>query len=345
MAGGVDFNLPYIVRGQNLVLLGNLAADGGAAVGDPTYARFVIDYPNDRADIVARFDRIGAGFTPALGFVQQAGVMRYAGNTAITPRPEALGALERPLRAVGVRRLLLNVLGWNYVRSLGGSGRWGLSNATFTVTPLGAELESGDEFELSVVRSYDVPDEPFELFPGAEVRAGRYRWDRVQLDVLTSGARPLVAEATASAGEFYDGRSWEAAAALRARFQPHVLASVEYGRTEIRLPQSDGTLGDTPADPAAEVRLRRFAAQYARARLDIAASPRLNTTLFAQWDNESERVALNARLRWTTSPGSDAYLVWNSVWPSDLPGGLSSVRWRRPAAGALVAKYVRYLRL
>ncbi|GLC23811.1 carbohydrate binding family 9 domain-containing protein [Roseisolibacter agri] len=336
LAGGVDFNLPYIVRGQNLVFLGNVAADGGAAAGDPTFARFVIDYPNDHADIVARFDRVGAGFVPALGFVQQAGVMRYSGNTAITPRPQALGPLAAPLRALGVRRLLFNALGWNYVRALGGSDQRGLSNARFTVTPLGAELESGDEFELSVVRTYDVPGEAFELFPGADVPAGRYRWDRVELDVTTSGARPLVADVTASVGDFYAGRSWEVEGALRARFQPHVLASVEYGRTGIRLPADTGDVGAVPL---------RFAAQFARARVDVAASPRLNTTLFAQWDNESERVALNARVRWTSSPGSDAYLVWNSAWPSDLPGGLSGVPWRRPTGGALVAKYVRYLRL
>ena len=342
-AGGIDFNLPFIVRGQNLVFLGNVAADGGAASGDPTFARFMVDYPNDHADIVARFDRIGAGFIPALGFVQQAGVMRYSGNTAITPRPHALGSLAGPLRAIGVRRLLFNALGWNYVRALGGSGRHGLSNASFTVTPLGAEFESGDEFELSVVRSYDVPDEAFELFPGAEVLAGRYRWDRMELDVTTSGARPLVADVTASTGQFYGGRSWDVEGALRARFQPHVLASVEYGRTSIRLPTADPGGADDPTSPAVDERPLRFAAQYARARLDVATSPRLNTTLFAQWDNESERVALNARLRWTTSPGSDAYLVWNSTWPSDLPGGLSGVPWRRPAGGALVAKYVRYM--
>ncbi len=331
-AGGVDFNLPYFVRGQNLVVLGNLAADAGGAPGDPTYARLVIDYPNDHADLVARFDRVGAGFDPALGFVQQAGVMRYAGSTAITPRPRHLGPLGPPLRALGVRRLRLNALSWNHVQRLPGGGRRGLSNASYSVTPLGAEFESGDEFELRLVRTVDAPSAPFELFPGAAVPARRYRWDRVLLDATTSAARPLVLDGVASAGQFYDGRSWEAEAALRARFQPHVLASVEYGRAAVRLP-------DDSAGP------RRFAAQFARTRLDVAASPRLNTTLFAQWDNESERVALNARVRWTSSPGSDAYLVWNSAWPSDLPGGFSRVPWGRPAGGALVAKYVRYLRL
>ncbi|CAA9316302.1 MAG: hypothetical protein AVDCRST_MAG11-1791, partial [uncultured Gemmatimonadaceae bacterium] len=342
-AGGVDVTLPYIVRGQNLVVVASAAADGGDAAGDPTYARLVVDYPNDQADIVARFDRVGAGFVPASGFVRQAGVMRYSGNSAITPRPEALGPLGGPLRALGVRKLRFNALSWDYVQALGG----GLSNAFFAVTPLGAEFESGDEVELSLERAYDAPGEPFELFPGASVPAGRYRWDRVELDVTTSGARPLVAEGSVSAGQFYDGRSWAAEGSLRARLQPHVLAGLEYERTAIRVPRADGgdSAGVAPTDSAFARRGDevRFAAQVARARLDVAASPRLNTTLFAQWDNESGRVALNARVRWTRSPGSDAYLVWSSAWPADLAGGLAGVPWRRPSGGALVAKYVQYV--
>jgi hypothetical protein len=264
--------------------------------------------------------------------------MRYSGSTAITPRPRTLGPLAAPLRALGVRRLLFNAMNWSVVQALGG----GLDNATLTVRPLGAEFESGDHVELNLRRSYDVPGESFELFPGAAVAAGRYRWDRAELSGGTSPARPLVLDGTVSGGQFYAGRSWEASGALRARFEPHVLGSLEYGRTAIRWSRTEGV--GAPDGRGNDATLR-FAAQYARARIDVAASPRLNTTLFAQWDNESERVALNARVRWTTSPGSDAYLVWNSAWPSDLPGGFSAVPWRRPAGGALVAKYVRYVGL
>jgi len=325
-AGGVDFNFPFIVRDQNLVFLGGYSADGGPAPGDATYARFAIDYPNDHADIVLRADRVGAGFQPALGFVSQEGVMRYGGQVELTPRPSALGPLEKPLRRLRVRQLSFNLLEWSYVRHLDARG---LSNAQLEVRPLGAEFESGDEFELNFSREYDVPDEDFELIPGATVTAGRYAWDRVALGISTSRARTFAGDFEVSTGEFYSGRAWEAEGTLSARLEPHVLASVDYQRTVIRLPAAI-----PPFNP-------RFTAQEARVRLDVAASPRLNTTLFAQWDNESQRVALNARIRWTQSPGTDAYLVWNSAWPADLDGG---VPWRRPTGGALVAKYVRYFR-
>lgn len=327
-AGGVDFNLPFIVRDQNLIFLGGYAADGGPTPGDATHARLAIDYPNDHADIVVRADRIGAGFQPVLGFVSQGGVMRYGGQVEVTPRPAALGPLEKPLRRLRVRQLGFNLLQWNYVRHLDGRG---LSNAEFQVRPLGAEFESGDEFEVNLGREYDVPDQDFELIPGATVTAGRYHWDRLSLDISTSRARWVAANGEASIGEFYSGRAWEVDGSLSARLEPHVLASIEYQHTAVRLPAA----APASADP-------RFTAQEARVRLDVAASPRLNTTLFAQWDNESQRLALNARIRWTQSPGTDAYLVWNSAWPSDLDAG---VPWRQPTGGALVAKYVKYFRL
>ncbi|MCX5762919.1 MAG: hypothetical protein NTW72_15695, partial [Gemmatimonadetes bacterium] len=77
-------------------------------------------------------------------------------------------------------------------------------------------------------------------------------------------------------------------------------------------------------------------------RVDYAMTPRLNTTLFAQWNNESNRAALNARLRWTRTPGSDLYVVLNSAWPTELEG--RSIPWSRPMRGGVVVKYVQYLR-
>ncbi|MEK6769207.1 MAG: hypothetical protein AABY85_09500 [Gemmatimonadota bacterium] len=41
-------------------------------------------------------------------------------------------------------------------------------------------------------------------------------------------------------------------------------------------------------------------------------------------------------------PGSDAYLVWNSAWPTGLDRG---VPWGKPVRGALVGKLVYYFRV
>ncbi len=51
---------------------------------------------------------------------------------------------------------------------------------------------------------------------------------------------------------------------------------------------------------------------------------------------------MNARLHWIPNVGSDAYLVWNSAWPTGLGEGMP---WGRPAHGALIGKLVYYFRV
>ncbi len=326
-AGGVDFNLPFIVGGDNLVLLGSLAADGSSADGDPVFGRVMLDYPNDHADLVVRVDRIGAGFMPPLGFVRQAGIMRYSGNSAITPRPRNLGGFGRWLARRNVRRLRLNALGWQYIERLGG----GVDNASFSVQPLGAQFEDGSEFAVRMARRVDAPDDAFELFPGAMIDRGDYRWTRVEGEWNSSPARMLTFEVDASTGGFYRGRSSDVSIEAGLRVEPHLLVALELERVAFTLPTAGAT--DT-----------RFTANTVRARVDLAASARLNTTLFTQWDNESERLAVNARMRWIRAPGQELFVVWNSNWPTFLDAADGGIPWRRPAAGGLIVKYVHFLR-
>lgn len=308
-AYGVDFNLPWIIGGQNLVLLGNLAAHHDS-VGAParTHARVVIDYPNDHADLVLRLDRIDEGYAPRLGFISQAGITRVAGQAVLTPRP----------RRWGIRRFDFALLNWDVVHALDGP----LDNATFRVRPFGVQLESGGRLLLNVVRGIDAPREAFPIFPGTVLAPRRYEWTRGEVVVGTSPRRPVVATVTASAGGFYDGRSTDVNATVTAAVSPQLQLRVEALRTDARI----GT---------------GFTATTLRLRSDWAPSARANLTLFGQWDNLADRVSLNARLRWIPAPGSDLFLVWNSTWPSALPGG---VPWSRPQRGGLIAKYVRYFR-
>jgi hypothetical protein len=308
-AGGLDFNLPWIINGQNFVVLGNTAWNQTAAGAWSNHSRLMLDYPNDHADIVVRFDRVGEGFEPALGFVQQSGIHRFSGQAAITPRP----------RRWGIRRFDFNLGSWDWVTRLNGD----LDNASLEVRPLGAQFESGDSFEFNLQRRWDVPPEAFEIFPGSTITAGRYAWNRVEIGYEGSRRRAVVPEVSFSMGDFYDGTARELSASVSMRREPHVLLRAEYSRSAI----SRGAQG--------------FTASTVRLRTDYAFSPRLNVTGFAQYDNESERVTFNLRTRWTRSPGSDLYLVWNSLWPSSLESGIP---WRRPSRGALVVKYIQYLR-
>ncbi len=310
--GGVDFSLPYIVQGgQNLVVQGNAAWSRDSIGGDVGgHYRLVVDYPNDNADIVVRYDRIDAAYDPALGFVQQRGIHRLAGNTQLSPRPRTRSA---------IRRYEFNLIGYDLVWGIGG----GLDNASFNIKPLGLQFQTGDRIEFNVRRRYDAPGADFTLFPGATVAAGEYWWSRADVSYNGADARAVRFSLNASTGEFYDGRSTEVSGSVRVRRIPHILATLDVSRSAVTLATS------------------RFTANTVRLRGDYAFSPRLNATLFAQWDNQSNRASTNARVRWTVKPGSDLFVVWNSGWPTGLD---RPIPWSRPARGGLVAKYVYFFR-
>jgi hypothetical protein len=309
-ATGLDINLPFIVRGQNLVFIAGTAWTHDSTGGAPNYSRFVVDFPNDFADLVSRVERVEAGFNPTLGFVRSDGVVRYGGSFRITPRPNI------PY----VRQLEFNLLNYQYVQRIGG----GLDNAEFEVTPFGVRFDSGDEFEFNLQRAGDAPTEAFEIFEGTTVAPGTYWYDRWSLEYDGSSRRPVRISARADFGKFYHGGGEDYSIEVEGRWQPHLLWALEFGYTDGRFPTS------------------RFIARTTTARVDYALTPRLNTTLFAQWNNESDGGAINARLRWTRAPGSDLYVVLNSAWPTGLEG--RSIPWARPARGGVVVKYVHYLR-
>jgi hypothetical protein len=270
----------------------------------------MLDFPNDWADIVARVDRVDEGFDPALGFVQQSGIWRYGGSINYTPRP----------RRWGIRRFDFNFLTYNVVTDLAGR----LDNASYEVRPFGARFERGDAIEVNLQFNQDRPDRPFELFPGTTVAAGAYDWRRVEVQYSGTNAWRLVPDVKVSTGEFYDGRGTDVELSLRYALPPHALLSIE------ALNQQWSRAGSA------------FEARTARVRVDYAFSPRLNLTWFGQYDNESERTSVNARLRWTRRPGSDLYIVYNSTWPTALERGIP---WRRPLNGGVVVKYVHYVRM
>ncbi|MBI1723788.1 MAG: carbohydrate binding family 9 domain-containing protein [Gemmatimonadetes bacterium] len=317
LAGGADFEFPLLVRGQNLIPTALMAWSRDSA-GAPARSawRVFLDYPNDHADHFLAVSRIENGFDPALGFVRQDGIWRHTGALRFFPRPHRWG----------IRRLLFTVLQFDINTTLNGE----LDNSSYQVRPFGAQFEGGGEVALTLQRFEEVvppivtPGDSFEIFPGTVVLPGRYEWSRAELSLESSTGRPVQAEVQFSAGDYFSGTATEVESQVTVKVAPHFIGAAEWAVQRIRLATG------------------RFTAQAVSVRLDVAANPRLAGAAFLQWDNESERLAVNARVHWIPRPGSDAYLVWNSAWPTGLGRGIP---WQRPLRGALVGKLVYYFRV
>lgn len=311
LAYGADFNFPLLLHQQNIVPAAFVAwsLDGSGAPARSAWRAF-LDYPNDWADHFVAISRIENGFDPALGFVRQNGVWRYTAALRFAPRPHRWG----------LRNFSFKPIEFDISTDLNGR----LNNGFYEVRPFGFRTIAGDEFELNLQRYEDVPSDTFEIFPGTTVLPGRYAWNRAEVQLSTASSRPVGFEIGVSAGDYYTGSGSDVQLQLAVRAAPHVIGVLDGGVQRVRLATGS------------------FTTRVARLRLDYAATPRLATTAFLQYDNESERLAVNARLHWIPRPGSDVYLVWNSAWPMDLAGG---VPWRRPLRGALVGKVVYYFRV
>jgi hypothetical protein len=257
-----------------------------------------------------------------MGFVRRAGVWETTGHVDYQPRPGVLG----------IRRLdLTPIPSWDIVadRSTGDLTRpstW--QTADFEWHVLGGELQSGDQFEVNVVRDLDAPTDVFEIFRDVTVAPGRYWWTSANVQYESNVGRTVSVTSILSAGQFYDGHSSAAELGMTFRGGGHVIASGAYTVTSARL--SAGS----------------FTATQLNSHVEYAFNTRASFLGFLQYDNEERRADFNLRFHWIPVIGDDLFLVWNSGFTTepDAPWRFPGRRAiSHPLNGAFVVKAVHRL--
>jgi hypothetical protein len=241
-----------------------------------------IDYPNDLWDIALNYKSLGEDFAPSLGFVPRPGVQIATFNVVHQPRP------ARPILGLRVRQMFNE---WLNTLVMDPGGRWE-SYRSFTA-PINWRLESGDRFEVNWVPTGERLTAPFEIADGVTIPEGTYHWTRYRLEAGTAAKRRLSGQASWWFGDFYSGRLDELI--LTAAWKPSALFRVELNATRNvgRLREGD------------------FTQDLVGTRLRVNVSPDLQLNGYVQYDNASESVGTNTRLRWTFSPLGDLFVVYN----------------------------------
>lgn len=322
-AGGVDIDLPLVWGGRNIepsLWLAGTRVPGVA--GTPTAWRFGTDYPNDLFDNFVSLYRISSGFSPTLGFVRRTGIWATTGHIDFMPRPHVLGIRQLDLK--------VPIPSWDIIADVSGSllhaPDW--QTAEFEWRPLGGVFEDGSVFEVNVQRLLDAPREPFAIFHGVTVPAGRYWWTRGELQYETSPGRPLSASSLLSFGNFYGGTNTEVQLGTTWRPGGRLVAGVTLARSAVHLP------------------VGRFNALQLSTRVEYALNTRTDFLAFVQYNNDDQRVDANLRFHWIPTIGDDIYVVWTSGYSTDLaaPHRFPAVRGLdRPLSGGLVVKAVHRL--
>ena len=320
---GVDLDFPLVVRGHNvephLWLMGTRTSNSSAT---PLAWRISTDYPNDLFDNFISLYRIDDGFSPTMGFVRRSGIWETTGHIDYMPRPGVLG----------LRRLdLTPIPTWDIIadRTTGDLTRpstW--QTADFEWHALAGNLQSGDSFELNIVRDLDAPTTSFDVFREITIPPGRYWWTSANAQYETNAGRPLSVGAVLSTGQFYDGHSRTAELESTLRGGGHAILSVGYSATSARV--SSGA----------------FTATQLNGHLEYAFNTRTSFLGFVQYENEERRTDFNLRFHWIPKIGDDVFLVWNTGVTTDpdapwrFPGRSA---FSHPLNGAFIVKAVHRL--
>lgn len=236
-----------------------------------------LTYPNDRWFWDVSAVGIQENFNPALGFVNRAGIREYRGQLRRRWRPHE----DYWFRTYDMRIVPTITTGVDNR----------LHSVRLEIDPLFIDTTISDTFWLRGIYRHEDLDMDFEIRPGIIIPQDRYRMERVQFYLDTSRNRPFEFAVRLEYGRFFTGTSLETTFNFDWRVNKHVTLGGDYIQFLVRLPEGN------------------FTTRIARFNADLAFSNRVFWTNLIQWDNESQLLNWNSRLRWIVEPGREVILV------------------------------------
>ena len=242
-----------------------------------------------------RHERLGDNYRPSLGFVNRAGIRETEFEFGYRHVPED-GRYQ------------------SYVASIEVSDITNLDGATesqyITFEPLGLVGNADDRFDLYLYREREVLTSPFEIYDGVVIDIGDYSWNTAGVYMVTGDQREVIGAVYISDGDFYSGTRRNYYADLT--WQPSrffaIGAGIDYN--DIKLPGGN------------------FITRLLTMRSDVAFSSTWSWSTLAQYDNESDELSINSRLRWIRRAGQEMIFVVNHGYLVDERTPDSPRNWR-----------------
>ncbi|MFG0258531.1 MAG: DUF5916 domain-containing protein [Phycisphaerales bacterium JB043] len=233
-------------------------------------------YPNEPFNATLFVAQVEDEYNPALGFSAIRGIRSYESSARYRWREEGAGFVDLTVAGAHTTDLDDEVV-----------------TSSLTMPHLRVQNSSGDHAVAYSYTTRERIDQPFIISQGVTIPPGRYDALRFGAGVGTAVKRPVYATVLIEGGEFFEGNREDYI--FRITWKPS-----PYFNTEFNLIQNDVDL------PYGE-----FTTRIGRLRLNMALNPDVSWSNFAQYDNVSETLGWNSRLRWTVTPGNDIFLELN----------------------------------
>lgn len=286
IGGDFHFSFNDFLGDKNLVIHGTAArSDLQNGTKNSWAGNFYIDYPNDLLDTYLGYRFIQSGFDPEIGFVSRRGYQQLVYNLEISPR----------INSGGIKQLRFEPIESSMIYSGGGE----LESAEFAFSPLGIEFESGDEVGIGIHRVFDRPHEDFEIFDTTKVKAGSYWYTTYGIGFETSPMRKVYGEVDMITGGYYNGNRTEIEGRITFTVNKNLTVSGDYTFNHIKINNSVLNTSEVGG------------------RIGYTFSKHVNSSVFAQWNNEINEMNVNYRFNWKPKIGSDLYIVVNQLFTTE----------------------------
>ena len=246
--------------------------------------------------------RTGEDFEPALGFVRRRGGQSMGvGFTYYFDQPDSEWLEDLSMGA-----------DYDRYQWLGGD----LDSEELEWNVFGIRTLEGDYVGFEVEFEREILRESFEIIDALVVPVDEYRGIDFELEFRSSSDRSLFGEIELAYGDYYGGSSTRGEIELSWRPSRFLQLDGEIDSTLARLPQEDfevltGSLG-----------------------LRVTPTTQLSFNGVAQYDNQSETIGVNCRIRYIIQSGSDLFLVLNKGFEREEDGDRRSFRTTKTEAVA-----------
>lgn len=256
-----------------------------------------------------RYTYLGDEFDPALGFANRKGV-------------ERLNGFVNWRYFLNNHPLIRNNFGFFSFSRDERIDTGELQSASLNWRVITINTHYGDQLEFTVQKETEGLFVPFEIRPGIVIAPGEYSFNSFEVLLDTTDRRNFSPEISYRQGDFYNGERREIGWGVNWTASRNLSMQFSYDLFDVEMPEGD------------------FASRLISMNLSYAFNADWSWLNLMQYDNGSDTVGLNSRLRWTPRAGEDLFLVLNYNTESQA----GAFRGLQVRDSEVVLKYTRNFR-
>ena len=245
------------------------------------------NFPNDPWSGSLSYREFGVSYDPAVGFSRRNSFRRVEPRIRFSPILENSSLIRELQWEVSFENLM--------------SLQWKKLTQNIRLTPLSIRFESGDEISYQIIRNFERLEYNFDILGDKSIiiPIGNYTNWLHQIELETANYRKIVYEIELNTEGFWSGNRTEYQNNLTFRPYPGINLNLGYIHSRINLEEGN------------------FKTNLIRFLSDFDLSPFISFSSNIQYDDISKEIGMNNRFKYTITPGSDIYFVYNHNWIDD----------------------------